>query len=74
LPELDVLNILKNIRSDSSLDTIPLVAVTNASINDDEIKEIHKEYDELVSKPISITLLMNKIDSILAKSKKYTIR
>lgn len=74
LPGLDMLNIVKHIRSDDNLDDIPVIAVTNAVINDDEIKEIKKEYDEIVSKPVSITLLMDKIDSILAKSKKYTIR
>jgi two-component system, cell cycle response regulator DivK len=74
LPGLDVLNIVRHIRSDSKLDLIPVLAVTNATINDDEAKEIQKEYDELVAKPISITLLMAKIDGILAKSKKYTIR
>lgn len=74
LPGLDVLNIVKHIRADSKLDSIPLVAVTNSTINDCEISAIQREYDEIVSKPISITLLINKIDCILAKVKKYTIR
>jgi len=74
LPGLDVLNIVRNIRADTNLDEIPVIAVSNAVINDDEAKEISKEYDEIIAKPISITLLMKKIDGILAKSKKYTIR
>lgn len=74
LPELDIMNIVRNIRADATLDSIPLVAVTNATVNDDEMQYVRQEYDEMVSKPISITLLIGKIDSILAKSKKYTIR
>lgn len=74
LPGLDVLNIVKQIRMDSNLDTVPVIAVTNATINDDEMKEIQKDYDAFVSKPVSITLLIDKIDNTLAKAKKYTIR
>lgn len=74
LPGLDVMNIVKQIRSDCKLDCIPVIAVTNVTINDCEITEIQREYDEIVSKPISITILINKIDCILAKAKKYTIR
>lgn len=71
---VDVLNIVRNIRADTNLDAIPVVAVTNATINDDDVQMVKNEYDELVAKPISITLLMTKIDLILAKHKKYTIR
>jgi two-component system cell cycle response regulator DivK len=74
LPGLDVINIVRNIRLDEKLDHIPVLAVTNATINDDEVKEIQKEYDEVISKPIAVTTLMSKIDTILAKSHKYTIR
>lgn len=74
LPGLDMMNIVKSIRSDEKLDSIPVIAVTNAAINDDEMHQIKKEYDEIVPKPVSITLLMNKIDGILAKARKYTIR
>lgn|SRR3990167_3656153 len=74
MPGLDMLNIVRMIRSDEKLDEIPVIAVTNAVINDDELIDIQREYDEIVSKPVSITLLMNKIDGILAKAKKYTIR
>jgi two-component system cell cycle response regulator DivK len=74
LPGLDVLNLVRNIRADTTLDLIPVIAVTNATINDDEMNDIQNEYDELITKPVSITLLITKIDSILAKVQKYTIR
>ncbi len=74
LPGLDILNIVKNIRADTNLDSIPVIAVTNATINDDDITHVRQEFDEMVSKPVSISLLVGKIDGILAKVKKYTIR
>lgn len=74
LPGLDVLNIVKRIRMDAEMDSIAVIAVTNATINDDEMQGVQKDYDAFVAKPVSITLLINKIDTILAKAKKYTLR
>ncbi len=74
LPGLDILNIVKHIRMDSQLDSIAIIAVTNATINDDEIKAVQNNYDEFVSKPVSITALIQKIDHMLGRAKKYTLR
>lgn len=73
-PELNALNIVQKLREDKKLDNIPVVAVTNAAFDENDTEIMCQQYDELISKPISIRILVSMVDDILARIRKYAER
>jgi CheY-like chemotaxis protein len=69
LPEMDGTEVLRLIRADSSLQALPVIALTAHAMAGDRERYLEAGFDEYVSKPIvDETLLLSAVARLLAGS------
>ena len=66
LPELDGYEATRQIKSQTELSHIPIIAVTSYALSGDEVKAKAAGCDDYVSKPFSPRILLNKVREHLA--------
>ncbi|MBI3865942.1 MAG: response regulator [Planctomycetia bacterium] len=66
MPEMNGLEILKAIRADRSISTIPVVILTASSTNDTKLEALHCGATDLLSKPVHQGELLARIRNVLA--------
>nr|WP_314277175.1 response regulator transcription factor [uncultured Peptostreptococcus sp.] len=69
LPSISGVEILKKIRSDKSLDYLPVIMLTAKNMEDDKIEGLNLGADDYITKPFSIKELMARIKTVLRRYK-----
>jgi two-component system cell cycle response regulator DivK len=68
LPDMDGTEILKRIRADATLSSLPVIALTAHAMTGDREKYLAAGFDDYITKPIiDETLLFNSIERLLQK-------
>jgi CheY-like chemotaxis protein len=62
MPYMDGLEAIKIIRADTSLDTIPIIALTALAMNSDRERYLAAGANEYLSKPLSLKKLVHLVD------------
>lgn len=70
LPDVDGLQLTRELKSDNGLRGIPIVAVTSCAMVGDEQRALAAGCDAYVSKPIDKTKLMDRIEWLLHRGPK----
>jgi two-component system chemotaxis response regulator CheY len=65
MPEVSGLELVKAIRSDSKLSTLPILMVTTRGIKEDIIEALNAKVNNYIVKPFTPQVLKEKIDQIL---------
>jgi CheY-like chemotaxis protein len=66
LPDMDGIDVLKLIRSDSLLPRIPFIALTAHAMSGDKEKYLQAGFDDYISKPlIDVDILFNAIQQLI---------
>ncbi|MGB7394623.1 MAG: response regulator, partial [Pricia sp.] len=71
MPEMDGLEMLKNLKNDPDLSYIPVILLTARTANLYEFKGIDIGAQDYITKPFSIKILKGKVDNILCTREKY---
>lgn len=71
MPEMDGLEMLKNLKNDPDLSYIPVILLTARTANLYEFKGIDIGAQDYITKPFSIKILKRKVDNILSAREKY---
>ncbi|MEM7535938.1 MAG: response regulator [Chloroflexota bacterium] len=66
MPKMDGLEAIRNIRQNSSLDSIPIVALTALAMNGDRERCLAAGANEYLSKPVRLRVLAETIEGLLA--------
>lgn len=67
LPEISGLDVTRRLKSDESVASIPIVAVTAFAMKDDEEKILEAGCEAYISKPISIMSFLNTVRRFLGE-------
>ncbi len=67
MPVLDGFAVVRKIRENPLLATLPVVAVTAYAMQDDREKILNSKFDGYLSKPINPRLLMEELDRLLSQ-------
>ncbi len=67
LPDISGLEVIKLLKADDDLKTIPIIAVTAFAMRGDEEKIIDGGCDDYIAKPISVPLFLDTVAKILEK-------
>ncbi len=68
LPDTNGLTILKKIRSDSTINNIPVILLTAKSSEYDKVKGLDLGADDYITKPFSVLELISRIKALLRRS------
>lgn len=71
LPNISGIDLLKKIRSTSSLEHIPVIMLTAKNMEEDKLEGLHGGADDYITKPFSIKEVLARISSVLRRYK-YT--
>jgi two-component system, cell cycle response regulator DivK len=66
MPEIDGWSATRQLKADSKLKCIPVIAVTAHAMQGDREKALHAGCDEYETKPFDFTRLIEKIQTLLA--------
>ncbi len=69
LPDIDGIAALRQIRTDASLDTIPVLAVSASVMPDEQQKVISSGFDAFISKPINLKQFLETVQRFLANGR-----
>lgn len=67
LPEVSGLDVTRQLKSDDSIRSIPIIAVTAFAMKDDEEKILSAGCEAYISKPISIVPFLNTVRRFLGE-------
>jgi CheY-like chemotaxis protein len=67
LPQMDGWEVARQLKSDESTRSLPVIAVTAHAMVGDREKGLLAGCDEYVTKPLDFTILLEKIESLLCK-------
>lgn len=65
MPEMDGYEVISKIREDDSLSNIPVIAITNSKMKEDESRIIKSRFDDYISRPIQITEFVESVKKFL---------
>jgi two-component system cell cycle response regulator DivK len=68
LPEVSGLEVIKWLKSDDELKSIPVIAITAFAMKGDEQKIREGGCEDYISKPISVTRFLEVVDTYLKKA------
>jgi two-component system cell cycle response regulator DivK len=71
LPEISGLDVTRNMKADTRLRHIPIIAVTAFAMKDDESKILASGCEGYIAKPISIVPFMEVVESFLHKNRQH---
>ena len=69
LPSISGIEILKKIRSDYKLSTLPVIMLTAKNMDDDKIEGLDRGADDYITKPFSVKELKARIKTVLRRYK-----
>ena len=69
LPDIDGIEALRRIRSESDLDAIPVIAVSASVMPDDQQKIVASGFDAFVTKPINLKQFLATVQRLLAEGR-----
>jgi len=69
LPDIDGIEALGRIRKDTSLDAIPVLAVSASVMPDDQQKIISSGFDAFITKPINLKQFVETVKRFLAQGR-----
>ena len=69
LPDIDGTTVLARIREDSSLDAMPVLAVSASVMPDQQQRIVHSGFDGFIAKPISIKPFLAAVQRALAEGR-----
>jgi two-component system, cell cycle response regulator DivK len=67
LPQMDGWEVARQLKSDESTRSLPVIAVTAHAMVGDREKGLLAGCDEYITKPLDFTILLEKIESLLCK-------
>ena len=67
LPNISGIDLLKKIRSDESLEQIPVIMLTAKNMESDKIEGLELGADDYITKPFSIKELLARVSSVLRR-------
>lgn len=71
LPNISGIDLLKKIRSDETLEQIPVIMLTAKNMEEDKLEELEDGADDYITKPFSVKEVLARITSVLRRYK-YT--
>ena len=71
LPNISGIDLLKKIRSDESLEQIPVIMLTAKNMEEDKLEGLQDVADDYITKPFSVKEVLARITSVLRRYK-YT--
>ena len=71
LPNISGIDLLKKIRSDETLEQIPVIMLTAKNMEEDKLEGLEDGADDYITKPFSVKEVLAKITSVLRRYK-YT--
>ena len=71
LPNISGIDLLKKIRSDETLEQIPVIMLTAKNMEEDKLEGLEDGADDYITKPISVKEVLARITSVLRRYK-YT--
>ena len=71
LPNISGIELLKKIRSDESLEQIPVILLTAKNMEEDKLEGLQDGADDYITKPFSVKEVLARITSVLRRYK-YT--
>ena len=72
LPDIDGIAALRRIRDDSTLDAVPVVAVSASVMPDDHQKIVDSGFDAFITKPINLKQFLDTVKHFLAHGRRPT--
>lgn len=73
MPKLDGLEVVRMLREDSELCTMPTIALTAFAMRGDKEKAIEQGFDGYVTKPIALHVLLTEIERCLGARKSKSV-
>ena len=70
LPDIDGITALQRIRDDSTLDAIPVLAVSASVMPDEQQKIVNSGFDAYVTKPINLKQFQETVQRFLAHGRR----
>ena len=70
LPDIDGINVLREIRKNATLDAVPVLAVSASVMPADQHKIIASGFDAYVTKPINLNQFQDTVKRFLASGRK----
>ena len=70
LPDIDGITALRRIRDDSTLDAIPVLAVSASVMPDEQQKIVNSGFDAYVTKPINLKQFQETVQRFLAHGRR----
>ena len=67
LPNISGIEVLKKIRQDSDLKSIPVIMLTAKNMEDDKVEGLEVGADDYITKPFSIKELLARITSVMRR-------
>ena len=71
LPNISGIDLLKKIRSDETLEQIPVIMLTAKNMEEDKLEGLEEGADDYITKPFSVKEVLARITSVLRRYK-YT--
>ena len=71
LPNISGIDLLKKIRSDETLEQIPVIMLTAKNMEEDKLEGLEDGADDYITKPFSVKEVLARITSVLRRYK-YT--
>ena len=68
MPEIDGLTVLRRMRSDPSMSSIPVIVLTARSLAEDRVKGLDLGADDYITKPFDLEELIARIRTVLRRS------
>ena len=74
MPKMDGMAFLIALKENKELSNIPIIMLTAKSSEDDQIKAFDMGADAFLTKPVSLKLLRNRIDSLLSQKESLSVK
>ena len=71
LPNMDGIDVLKQIRVDENLKTVPVIMLTAKNMEKDKIEGLEKGADDYITKPFSIKEVLARVTAVTRRYSKF---
>ena len=70
LPDIDGIAALRLLREDSTVDAVPVIAVTTSVMPDDQQRIVNSGFDAFIAKPINLKQFQNTVRRLLSEGRR----
>ena len=70
LPDIDGIAALRLLREDSTVDAVPVIAVTASVMPDDQQRIVNSGFDAFIAKPINLKQFQNTVRRLLSEGRR----